>query len=741
MDGCLDRRGVLIVRPFPTYRYLALEGGWPGVHWEGLVLGAAGELELAPVPDLSTPVGTPLAPVAGLQGPVGVAADRNGDIYYVDAATHRILRLNACDDRVEALACLAKSGGGPGQLFQPRGLVLGPHRTLYVADSGNRRIQILDLNTQQVVGVWGPLFADEDDDRFGFRQPWDLAVDASHFVYVADPGALDDHGRRGGGGLRRFDPSGLEDLEFRHQLAQSQQAPQAPIGVAVALTPGAPRSAERVLVLDSAPAQLLVFTPEGHYDADATDRWAAVAGAAPDAIAFHGHTLYVAVAGGRVMAFDEHGAVLGASRQSVGAVAGLAVDCHGRLLAHPGSDGHIRRALGGPSHVEVGHWVTDAIRGRLEKTRWQRLLLDADLPPGAHVRMFTHVSMSPATPALALPFNPANGVIADQVVRPDTLADAPLDQWRAAPADALDILALHQPGEYLRIAALIYGDGRATPTVRQLRIENDREGALAELPMFYRRDAEARPFLERALAVFESSHRSERDAIASLPRLFDADAAPDPRIELPTWLDSLGRWVDARPAEEWSEEQRRRRVARAYRDHARRGTLDSMRELVRLYAGATVFIEDAGSAPDLWQLGAGALGFETALAPEPAQGAVVGTTAVMNHSRIAREEELGRPAWEGAAHRFIVQVVTAGAPPDALDRVRTVLDREKPAHTVYELCPIDARMRVGFQARLGVDSIVGGPPPPTRLGDAALGNGMQLGGRDTEALGQTFLTS
>jgi hypothetical protein len=50
-------------------------------------------------------------------------------------------------------------------------------------------------------------------------------------------------------------------------------------------------------------------------------------------------------------------------------------------------------------------------------------------------------------------------------------------------------------------------------------------------------------------------------------------------------------------------------------------------------------------------------------------------------------------------------------------------------------------MRVGFQARLGVDSIVGGPPPPTRLGDVPLGNGMQLDGRAPEALGQIFLTS
>jgi len=66
---------------------------------------------------------------------------------------------------------------------------------------------------------------------------------------------------------------------------------------------------------------------------------------------------------------------------------------------------------------------------------------------------------------------------------------------------------------------------------------------------------------------------------------------------------------------------------------------------------------------------------------------------------------------------------------DGLERVRGVIDREKPAHTTYHLCPIEARARVGAQARLGIDSIVGGPPLPTALGsDARLGERMALGG-------------
>jgi hypothetical protein len=52
-----------------------------------------------------------------------------------------------------------------------------------------------------------------------------------------------------------------------------------------------------------------------------------------------------------------------------------------------------------------------------------------------------------------------------------------------------------------------------------------------------------------------------------------------------------------------------------------------------------------------------------------------------------------------------------------------VLDREKPAHTTYTLCTIGPRMRVGATARVGVDAIVAGPPPPTALGAPGDGRG------------------
>ena len=54
--------------------------------------------------------------------------------------------------------------------------------------------------------------------------------------------------------------------------------------------------------------------------------------------------------------------------------------------------------------------------------------------------------------------------------------------------------------------------------------------------------------------------------------------------------------------------------------------------------------------------------------------------------------------------------------PGALEDVRLVIEREKPAHTTYDLCVIQPRLRVGVQARVGVDAIVAQGPPPAHVG-------------------------
>jgi hypothetical protein len=114
------------------------------------------------------------------------------------------------------------------------------------------------------------------------------------------------------------------------------------------------------------------------------------------------------------------------------------------------------------------------------------------------------------------------------------------------------------------------------------------------------------------------------------------------------------------------------------------------------------------------------------------QGAVVGTTAVLDQSYVIAQEEFGAKLFEVAAHQFTVLVYRGEVDcPGKLEQVKAVIDREKPAHTVYRLCVIEPGPRVGYRARLGIDTVIGGNPAPGRLGEGDL----MLAGRSRGALG------
>jgi hypothetical protein len=80
------------------------------------------------------------------------------------------------------------------------------------------------------------------------------------------------------------------------------------------------------------------------------------------------------------------------------------------------------------------------------------------------------------------------------------------------------------------------------------------------------------------------------------------------------------------------------------------------------------------------------------------------------------------PLFDETAHLFSV-VLPAGRclGDDERTRLRDIVDAEKRAHTDYHLCLIEPRMRVGFQARVGIDSIVAGPREPLALNISRLG--------------------
>src|ERR1035437_4075170 len=68
-----------------------------------------------------------------------IAADPTGRLWVTDPINHQVHLFSKEGDYVQSLG---KRGSGPGEFLAPHGIAVGPDGLIYVADSGNQRIQI-----------------------------------------------------------------------------------------------------------------------------------------------------------------------------------------------------------------------------------------------------------------------------------------------------------------------------------------------------------------------------------------------------------------------------------------------------------------------------------------------------------------------------------------------------------------------------------------------------------------------
>lgn len=121
----------------------------------------------------------------GFNEPWDVTVAPDGSIYVADTWNHRVQKLDADGNPIAAWGRFGQyspdNQAGSGAFYGPRGLAVGPEGRIYVADTGNKRVQVFEPNGAYAF-EWGGAGTAE-----GYLdEPVGIAIDSDNQVFVAD---------------------------------------------------------------------------------------------------------------------------------------------------------------------------------------------------------------------------------------------------------------------------------------------------------------------------------------------------------------------------------------------------------------------------------------------------------------------------------------------------------------------------------------------------------------------------
>jgi phage tail-like protein len=348
-----------------------------------------------------------------------------------------------------------------------------------------------------------------------------------------------------------------------------------------------------------------------------------------------------------------------------------------------------RRPYSSSGTIEIG-----PLDAALPRTVWDRVELEiGGLAVGTALRVQTRTSEEPAEP---LP-DRSPWTDAQRIVGPD---DGPAE-----------LAVLGMPGRWLWVRLRLEG-GAGTPSVTAVTLVHPRRGVVDYLPAVYREEDQDTRFLERFVGALERTWEPLEAAVGDFHRELRAETASPPMLAY------LASWLDEPLDPAWGTGARRAAVRSCARNLFRRGTPGAVRAALRLHLANRLGVDEAtlDPAPFVWEHFRSRLPAR-ADTPGSAPGALFGAE-ILRRLRLGASalgegtlRDLGAPETDAVtlhAHRFSVVLPRALVPTAADEQaLRAVLRREQPAGTEGDLVLVEPRMRVGAQATLGVDTVLG----------------------------------
>ena len=221
-----------------------------------------------------------------------------------------------------------------------------------------------------------------------------------------------------------------------------------------------------------------------------------------------------------------------------------------------------------------------------------------------------------------------------------------------------------------------------------------------------------------------------------------------------TWL---GAWLGLTFDRHWPESKRRRLLKQAAKLYQLRGTREGLRRQLQLFldiepeqiccpedeakdrcVAPPVNCAPLDQKPCAWQpptlilehfqlrrwlfLGAGRLGDESRLwGQRIVNRSGLGANAQVGHTQLKTTPDPLRDPFHFYAHKFTVFVPASYEKEEARRKsLENLLQAERPAHTQFQVEYVAPRFRIGVQAMIGLDSVVGRYPSGVTLNQTTL---------------------
>ena len=361
--------------------------------------------------------------------------------------------------------------------------------------------------------------------------------------------------------------------------------------------------------------------------------------------------------------------------------------------------------------VTRGQWIREPLDSGIAGCVWHRIELTVTLPAGCAVKVATATSdelseLQPCPPTpIWIPAFVAGGAPPDHRGH---LMDSPGFPIQEG-------LVQSRGGRYLRLRFELTGDHEASPRIEVIRIHFPRLTWLDLLPAVYSADAERRGFLDRFLSTFHTPWSELQDTLDTFYHYLDPKATPD------TFLDTLAAWLGQPLEGEWPAWKNRRLLAATPGLLPWRGTAESIHRVGAIYL-ANITNRSVSEVRPFPIILENQRHHHLLTPPDPSTPP--GGVGTSDHLEITTDDA-GSETARSDRHRrapYSFLVVVPAAWIDTIEKRQTLeraIEQEKPAATCFALWLLGGGTRIGVRSTVGVDTLIGAPPPTTASGETA----------------------